>query len=100
MASKFIVLRHTATNDLKFKLTYAPLWCREANIHILTNDACYGDSDITTSDPSIGAGNGLSFQDFDISQLFFINSTPGSNTTIVAECIPMTEARKVQLGVV
>jgi hypothetical protein len=98
--ARFIVLRHTATNDLKFKLTYNPLWCREANIHILTNAACYGDSDITTSDPSIAAGNGISFQDFDVSQIFFINAVGGSNTTIVAECIPMTEGRKQELGVI
>jgi len=98
--AKFIVLRHTATSDAKFKLTYNPLWCREANIHILTNNACYGDSDVSTSDPSITAGNGISYQDFDISSLFFINATAGSNTTIVAECIPMTEARKQELGVI
>ncbi len=97
--ANFIVLRHTATDDLKFKLTYGTLWCREANIHIQTHPACYGDSYITTTDPSILAGNGLSFQDFDISQLFFINAGAGNNTKIVAEIIPMTEARKIELGV-
>jgi len=94
-----IQLSHTATADTKFSLTQTPLWFRELNIHVLTNDARYGDTNITDSNPSITAGNGVSFQDVDLSTIFFKNSTGGSNTTIVAIGVLMTNKRKNELGV-
>jgi len=95
-----IQLSHTATSDTKFSLTQTPLWFREVNIHVLTNDARYGDTNISSSNPSITAGNGISFQDVDLSSIFFMNSAGGSNTTIIAIGVLMTQGRKQELGVV
>lgn len=94
-----IQLSHTATNDLKFALTYNPLWFREVNLHILTHDARYGDTNITAANPSIGAGNGLSFQDVNLQDIFFLNSSAGDNTKIVAIGVKMTPKRMQDLGV-
>ena len=97
--ASFAQLQHTATANTKFSLTQVPLWFRELNIHVLTNAARYGDSNITSANPSITAGNGLSFQDVDLSQIFFMNSVGGSNTTIVAIGVLMSAGRKKELGV-
>jgi hypothetical protein len=97
--SNVVQLAHTATDDLKFALVYSDMWFREINIHILTNDARYGDTNITSSNPSITAGNGISFQDVNLKDIFFINSAGGSNTTIFAVGVLMTPGRKTELGV-
>jgi len=94
-----IQLSHTATADTKFALTYNPLWCREVNIHVLTNDARYGDTNISSANPSITAGNGISFQDVNLADIFFMNSAGGSNTTIIAIAVKMTPQRMKDLGV-
>jgi len=94
-----VQLSHTATSDLKFSLTQTPLWFREVNIHVLTQDARYGDTNITAANPSITAGNGISFQDVDLSTIFFMNSGAGANTTITAIGVLMTQGRKQELGV-
>jgi len=80
-------------------LVSAPLWFREINIHVLTNDSRYGDTNITSSNPAITAGNGISFQDVNLEDIFFMNETGGSNTTIFAVGVLMTDARKQELGV-
>jgi len=94
-----IQLSHTATSDDKFSLTYTPLWFREVNIHVLTNDARYGDTNISSSNPSITAGNGISFQDVNLQDIFFMNSGAGANTTITAIGVKMTPKRMLELGV-
>jgi len=88
----------TATDDNPFKLLTMPFWCSEANIHIIDQDARYGDIHITSSYPSIGAGNGISFEDFDLNDVYFMNSNAGFNTTIIAICVVMTDKRKAELG--
>lgn len=94
-----IQLSHTATADTKFALTYNPLWFREVNIHVLTNNARYGDTNISSSNPEITAGNGLSFQDVNLADIFFMNAAGGSNTTITAIGVKMTPKRMQELGV-
>ena len=94
-----IQLSHTATSDTKFALTYTPLWFREVNIHILTNDMRYGDTNITSANPSITAGNGVSFQDVNLADIFFMNSAGGSNGTVTAIGVKMTPNRMTELGV-
>lgn len=89
----------TATDDLRFKLTTQSFWCRTANIHILTHDARYGDKNIDDTYPSVTAGNGITFDDFDLDDLFFINAGAGDNTKIVAVCVKMTDGRKKELGI-
>lgn len=97
--SSIIQLSQTATDDLKFPLTYSNIWCREVNFHVLTNAARYGDTNISSANPSIAANNGISFQDVNLRDIFFMNSAAGSNTVIVAIGVLMTDARKEQLGV-
>lgn len=92
-------IKHTATADTKFALTYGKLWAREANFHVLTHAARYGDYNITSANPSIAATNGISFQDCDISQFFFMNSAAGDNTTIICIYVPMTKKHMEELGV-
>jgi len=48
---------------------------------------------------TITAGNGITYPDFNLKDLFFINTTPGSNTTIELVGILMTPGRKEELGV-
>lgn len=68
-------------------------------MHVLTNDARYGDTNITSANPSIASGNGISFQDVNLKDVFFQNSGAGANTTIFAIAVLMTEGRKQELGV-
>jgi hypothetical protein len=98
-APRVVQLRHTATDDNKFSLTSNHLYFREVNIHITDNDARYGDTNVDSSNPSIAVGNGASFQDVDLSSIFFINSTGGSNATVTAIGVLMTEGRKKELGI-
>jgi len=78
--SNVVAVSKTATDDLKFRLFLTELWFREANIHCVTNDCKYGDTN--TQDATITAGDIISFQDFNAADLFFINAAAGSNTTI------------------
>lgn len=94
-----VQIEHTATSDTKFQLSTAPMWFSDVNIHVLTHDARYGDTNITSGNPSITAGNGLSYRDINIQDLFFMNSSAGDNTKIIAIGAIMTEARKKELGV-
>jgi len=98
--SNVLYKTHSAGADTPFKLTTQPLWCREVNIHITANKACYGDSNITTSYPEIAVGNGVSFQDINLNDLYFINETGGSNTVVSAVIIKMTPLRMSEIGVI
>jgi len=89
--------KHTATSDAKFNLVFQDVWIRDANIHVITQDAKYGDFD--TQDAILTTADVASFQDFNLKDLFFKNKTPGSNTTIQVVAIVMTEARQKALGV-
>lgn len=75
-----IAISKTATDDLKFRLVQNEMWFREGNFHIITNNAKYGDTN--TQDATITAGDIVTFQDFNLGDLFFINASAGSNTTI------------------
>jgi hypothetical protein len=97
LISNVIVFSHTATDDLKFRLVENDLWIREANIHITTQAAKYGDTN--TQDAELSAGDVLTYQDFNLADLFFKNAGAGANTTVTAICILLTEGRKKELGV-
>lgn len=75
----------------------AEQWIREANIHVSTNNAKYGDH--ANQDHTVTTNDTISFQDFNLADLYFKNATAGSNTEITAVCILMTEKRKQELGV-
>ncbi|GAH69114.1 unnamed protein product [marine sediment metagenome] len=53
-----ISFTHTATDDLIFRLTSSHMWFREANMHIVTNDALYGDKDLQLGSPYATATGG------------------------------------------
>lgn len=70
---------------------------REANVHVVTNNAKYGDvnrqeATITTTDIAI-------FNDFNLKDLYFKNAGAGANTVIYLVGIVMTDGRKEELGV-
>jgi len=97
LKSYFLQIEYTATDDLKFRLVQNDLWIREANIHIYDNDAYYGDTNNQSG--VIASGNGLTFQDFNLADIFFKNFGAGSNTRVVAECIIMTNGKKRELEI-
>jgi len=90
-------MRHTATDDNKFRLSQNDLWFRDANIHVETNAAKYGDT--LQQEIQISTTDILTFQDFNLSDLFFKNAAAGSNTTITLNGVLMTDGRKKELGV-
>lgn len=96
--SSVISLAHTATNDLKFHLVDTDFWVSEANIHVVTNNAKYGDFDIQNA--TITTNDVPFFREFNLRDIFFKNAGAGSNTTIYIVGIRMTEKRKAELGVV
>lgn len=87
----------TATDDNLFKLTTQDFWCSEANIHILTNNALYGD--LNNIEAPVNTTDILSYKNFNINDLYFKNATAGNNTKIVAVCIRMPDKLKQELGV-
>jgi len=96
--SNIIQFSHTATADTKFRLVQNDLWIKAANIHVVTNAAYYGD---TNNQSGAAAANSvITFEDFNLADLFFKNAAAGVNTTIVAICVLATERYKKQvLGV-
>jgi len=78
-----------------FNLTSADLWLREANIHVETNNANYGDR--AGQDATVTAGDVVSFQDFNLADVFFKNSGAGANTVIRVVGVVMTPKRKLEL---
>ena len=78
--SNVLAISKTATDDNKFRLVQSEMWFREGNFHIITNNAKYGDTN--TQDATITAGDIVTFQDFNLADIFFINATGGSNTTV------------------
>lgn len=83
--------------DKQFNLVQDDLWLREANIHILTNDAKYGK--VNNQPATVTAGDILVFEDFNLADLYFINATATSDTLIYVIGITMSKARLMELGV-
>lgn len=87
----------TATSDAKFKLVNRSFWVREANIHVTNNNAMYGD--INTQNALLTTNDVLTFEDFDLNDLYFKNANAGDNTTITCVAVKMSKARMRDLGV-
>jgi len=73
------------------------LWASEVNVHVETNDAKYGyfdkqDATITTNDVPF-------FRNINLRDMFFRNAVAAANTTIRLVFVPMTDARKRELGI-
>lgn len=87
----------TATDDNKFHLSTATKWFREGNFIITANAAKYGDNVEQNGDLPINSV--LSFQDFNLADLYFINAGAGSNTKINFVGVVMTPGRIRDLGI-
>ena len=94
---KVVYYTHTAAADTQFRLITEDLWLREANIHCLTNNALYGD--YNTQNATFNTGDVISFQDFNLADMYFKNATGGSNTVIRLVGIVMSIGRKKELGI-
>lgn len=94
--SNVVAITHTATDDLKFRLITAHVWFREGNFFISGNSAKYGSESNTNT--TLTPGSAMSFQDFDIGDLYFINAGAGSNTTIEFVGIRMLPGHMKNLG--
>jgi len=95
--SNVVAIESTAIDDVKFRLIQNNLWFREGNFVIVTATANYG-QDVAQS-TSLIPGSTISFQDFNLGDIYFINATTGQNTTIQFVGILMTEQRMKELGV-
>jgi len=86
---------YTATSDNPFRLSSSALWLKDANIHVVTNSAKYGNAQSRPA--TISAGDIVSFQDFNLYDMFFENASAGDNTTIYIVGVTMSkpEIRKL-----
>lgn len=90
--------QHTALLlDQQFRLVQEDLWLRSANIHILTQYANYGKAN--NQPATVTAGDILTFDDFNLGDLYFINETPGADTLIYLVGITMSKKRMIELGI-
>ena len=83
--------------DKAFRLIQTTLWIREANIHIVTNDAKYGD--VGSQPATVTAGDILVFEDFNLADLYFINETATADTIIYLVGITMSKGRMRDLEI-
>jgi predicted GNAT family N-acyltransferase len=73
------------------------LWLRAANIHVVTQNMKYGD--VQRQDATATTNDVISFDDFNLADLYFKNAGAGANTTIYLVGIVMTEGHKAELEV-
>ena len=88
----------TATDDLLFRVINTDLWLSNANIHIVTNDALYGN--VTIQPATATAGDILIYDTFNLADLYFRNAGAAANTTIYVVGIVMPKQRMHELGLV
>ena len=92
-----VSISHTATSDTQFSLVQTDLWLTECNVEALTNNAKYGD--FANQESTLNTGNVLFYRNINLADLFFKNTTPGSNTKIVMTGLRMTQKQKEDIGV-
>lgn len=93
--STVVVYTHTATDNLQFRLLNTDLWLSNANIHVLTQNALYGK--VNNQPATVTAGNILTYDNFNLADLFFRNAGAGANTVIYCVGITMLPGRKKEL---
>ena len=80
-------------------MVQAATWVKAANIHVTSNSANYGD--VNSQDATAATNSVITFEDFNLADLFFKNTAAGSNTVITAICDLATEKYKTDfLGVI
>jgi hypothetical protein len=93
--SNVVSYSKTATDDNLFRLVKTDLWLKNANIHCVTNGATYGD--VANQDAGLSAGDILTFDDFNLADLYFKNASAGVNTTIYIVGITMSKKEIIEL---
>lgn len=97
MYSNVVQYTHTAADDLLFHLVDVDLWLSNANVHVVTNDALYGD--VTAQPATVNAGDILIFDNFNLKDLYLRNAGAGSNTVVYVVGITMSKAKMLELGI-
>ncbi len=88
----------TATADIPFKLVHDDVWFESFDIFFFDNAAYMGD--LRSQDVLLNANDVYYLlHPANISNFFFRNATPGSNTRIVIAGILLSDARKKELGI-
>jgi len=87
--SNVVSYSKTATDDNSFRVVLADVWLREANIHCVTNSSYYGNAQDQSA--TITAGDIVTFQKFNLGDLYFKNSSAGDNTTIYVVGVTMSK---------
>jgi len=99
MTSSVISLGHTATADGKFHLVAVDLWASDINIHVMLQNAKYGDFD--NQECTIVADKDVPhFENVNLKDLFFKNAGAAANTKIWAVGVRMTEKQMKEAGVI
>lgn len=75
------------------------MWASQVNVHCVGENAYYGNYDVQDA-PMIAEKDVLSWDDVNLADWFFRNTTPGSNTKIVIVGTKMSDARKRELGLI
>jgi len=95
--SNVVQYAHTAADDTLFHMVDVDLWLSNANIHIVTNNALYGD--VTAQPATAAAADILVFDNFNLRDLYFRNAGAGANTTIYVVGVTMSKMKMAELGV-
>lgn len=75
------------------------MWASQVNIHCIGENASYGNFDVQDA-PMIADKDVLFWEDVNLADWYFKNTTPGSNTKIVIAGTKMSDARKEELGLI
>lgn len=95
--ANIVTYKHTALDDLPFKLVVKDRWFEDCNIHVVTNDAKYGDKN--NQDATAATTSVITFRNINLNDLFFRNAGAAADTTIFFVGVEMLEGRMEELGV-
>ena len=93
----YIALTHTATDDLPFQVATVDMWFKEIDIFVTTNNANEGtvaSQPVTIFANDIHTLKGI----INLKDLYFINTTGGSNCVVSVVGIKMTDNELKTLG--
>lgn len=95
-STSFVTLNVTATSDSAFRITDHDIPFYEANFHIVTNAALYGD--MTAQDAPAAVGDVITFPKGNVKDIWFKNAGAGANTKIVCVATVPTDYVKGALN--
>jgi len=94
----YAVISKTATADTPFQLTYKDMWFKELDIFVYDNDADVGgigNQDITVLTNDVYTVKGY----VNAKEIYFANSTAGSNTKIVIAGTELSDKELRKAGI-